>query len=64
MKTKKIPVLQFIISWLLGNKDTLDTIPKSKGIEVREKLLDFHNTWYSANIMCLVVLGKGWYLYI
>ncbi|XP_065207037.1 insulin-degrading enzyme [Planococcus citri] len=41
-----------------GNKDTLDVIPKSKGIEIRKKLLDFHNTWYSANIMCLAVLGR------
>ncbi len=44
---------------MAGNKETLDVIPKSKGIVVRDKLLDFHNTLYSANIMCLAVLGKG-----
>ncbi|XKL64356.1 hypothetical protein PGB90_004442 [Kerria lacca] len=41
-----------------GNKETLDIIPKSKKISVREKLLEFHKTWYSANIMCLAVLGR------
>lgn len=41
-----------------GNKDTLQTIPQKNGINVREKLLEFHNTWYSSNIMCLGVLGK------
>lgn len=41
-----------------GSKDTLDVIPRQKNIDVRE-LLNFHNTWYSANIMALNVLGKG-----
>ncbi|XP_043497973.1 insulin-degrading enzyme isoform X2 [Polistes fuscatus] len=41
-----------------GNKETLDTIPKMKGINVREKLLEFHNKYYSANIMSLCILGK------
>ncbi|XP_014603217.1 PREDICTED: insulin-degrading enzyme isoform X1 [Polistes canadensis] len=41
-----------------GNKETLDTIPKKKGINVREKLLEFHNKYYSANIMSLCILGK------
>lgn len=42
-----------------GNKDTLDTIPKERGIQVREELLKFHKKWYSANLMSLVVLGQG-----
>ncbi|KAG6438646.1 hypothetical protein O3G_MSEX000111 [Manduca sexta] len=41
-----------------GNKETLETIPKAKGIDVRKELLSFHNKWYSANIMTLVVMGK------
>jgi len=41
-----------------GNKDTLDTIPKASGINVRDELLKFHEKHYSANIMCLTVLGK------
>lgn len=42
-----------------GNKQTLDFIPKKKGINVRQKLLEFHENFYSANIMALCVLGKG-----
>ena len=41
-----------------GNKETLDTAPKEKGISVRERLLEFHSTWYSSNIMSLAVLGR------
>jgi len=41
-----------------GNVETLSTIPKSKGIKVRDSLLDFHNEWYSSNIMALAVCGK------
>ncbi|KPJ02224.1 Insulin-degrading enzyme [Papilio xuthus] len=41
-----------------GNKQTLEVIPKQKGIDVRKELLKFHHTWYSANIMALVVVGK------
>lgn len=43
-----------------GNKETLDTIPKKNGINVRDELLKFHKEWYSANIMSLSILGKGW----
>lgn len=42
-----------------GNKETLDTIPNQKGINVREELLKFHSTHYSSNMMCLSVLGRG-----
>ncbi|BFZ09211.1 hypothetical protein BsWGS_12249 [Bradybaena similaris] len=41
-----------------GNKETLETIPKSKGLDVREELLKFHSRYYSSNIMGLCVLGK------
>lgn len=42
-----------------GNIYTLKTSLKEKGISVRDELLKFHNKWYSSNIMCLAVLGKG-----
>lgn len=42
-----------------GNKETLDIIPKQKNIDVRNELLNFHNNYYSANIMSLSILGKG-----
>ncbi|XP_022253443.1 insulin-degrading enzyme-like, partial [Limulus polyphemus] len=41
-----------------GNKETLEEIPKSQNIDVREELLKFHEKWYSANIMALCVIGK------
>uniref|UniRef100_A0AAR5Q891 Insulin-degrading enzyme n=1 Tax=Dendroctonus ponderosae TaxID=77166 RepID=A0AAR5Q891_DENPD len=41
-----------------GNTYTLKTALKEKGINVRDELLKFHDKWYSANIMCLAVLGK------
>uniref|UniRef100_A0A060T1A7 ARAD1C18700p n=1 Tax=Blastobotrys adeninivorans TaxID=409370 RepID=A0A060T1A7_BLAAD len=41
-----------------GNLETLDTVPKSKGIDVRQELLKFHAEHYSANIMKLAVLGR------
>ncbi|XP_008554389.2 insulin-degrading enzyme isoform X1 [Microplitis demolitor] len=41
-----------------GNRETLDLGPKQKGVNVRKALLDFHNNWYSANIMALSILGK------
>ncbi|KAG5331760.1 IDE enzyme, partial [Acromyrmex charruanus] len=41
-----------------GNRESLDTIPKQKGINVRNKLLEFYEKYYSANIISLSVLGK------
>ncbi|XP_078482329.1 insulin-degrading enzyme [Ciona intestinalis] len=41
-----------------GNKETLDTEPKKKDICVRDELLKFHDSMYSANIMALAVLGR------
>lgn len=40
-----------------GNKETLDIIPKSRGISTRDELLKFHKQWYSSNTMALSVLG-------
>lgn len=42
-----------------GNKKSLVEIPKAQGINVREELLKFHDKYYSANLMNLVVLSKG-----
>lgn len=41
-----------------GNLKTLKTIPEEKGLDIRKLLLEFHEKYYSANIMKLVVLGK------
>ncbi|KAL4720112.1 hypothetical protein ACJJTC_008155 [Scirpophaga incertulas] len=41
-----------------GNRDTLERVPREKGLNVRDELLKFHDTWYSANIMTLVVFGR------
>lgn len=42
----------------IGNLSTLRDIPLEKNINTRDELLKFHDKWYSANIMCLAVLGK------
>ena len=42
-----------------GNKKTLMTIPAQKNIDIRKELLKFHDTYYSSNIMGLVVVGRG-----
>ncbi|YCL18138.1 Pro-a-factor processing enzyme [Komagataella phaffii] len=41
-----------------GNIQTLQDIPQSQNMDVRDELLKFHDAYYSANIMRLVVLGK------
>ena len=41
-----------------GNLYTLKEYPKSKGIDIREALLEFHATYYSASIMKLVVYAR------
>lgn len=38
-----------------GNSKTLVEMPQSLGIDVRSQLLDFHNQWYSSNIISLAV---------
>lgn len=41
-----------------GNIKTLGTEPKERGQDVREELLKFYSSHYSANIMKLVVIGR------
>ncbi|KAI8850458.1 Metalloenzyme, LuxS/M16 peptidase-like protein [Chytridium lagenaria] len=41
-----------------GSWETLHELPLKKGLDIRKILLDFHDRYYSANIMKLVVLGK------
>uniref|UniRef100_A0A1I7Y0H4 Insulin-degrading enzyme-like 1, peroxisomal n=1 Tax=Steinernema glaseri TaxID=37863 RepID=A0A1I7Y0H4_9BILA len=42
----------------VGNMRTLMEIPKSKGIDVRQELLKFHEKYYSSNIMSLCLIGN------
>lgn len=41
-----------------GNLEVLKIQPESKGINVREKFMEFHEKHYSANRMKLVILGR------
>lgn len=41
-----------------GNLETLKFHPESEGVDVRERLLEFYSSHYSANIMKLVILGR------
>lgn len=41
-----------------GNAKTLWDDPKGKGLDVRDELLKFHDRFYSANVMKLVILGR------
>lgn len=43
----------------LGNMDTLFERPKAKGVDTRRELIKFYDEHYSANLMHLVVYGKG-----
>lgn len=50
-----------------GNIETLKNTPERLGLNIRERLLDFHQSHYSANIMRVVVYGvqeldvlEGW----
>lgn len=49
----------FCVYLSTGNRETLCTIPMSKGINIRDEVLKFYSDFYSSNIMSLVVLGKG-----
>lgn len=42
----------------IGNLETLQDIPAANGINIRDALFEFYKNHYSANLMCLVVLGK------
>lgn len=41
-----------------GNIETLDVLPKKRGVDTREELLKFYHRHYSANLMRLIVYGK------
>ncbi|KAI9096425.1 Metalloenzyme, LuxS/M16 peptidase-like protein [Phlyctochytrium arcticum] len=41
-----------------GNLETLRDIPIAKKLDIRKVLLEFHDKYYSANIMKLVLVGK------
>ncbi|CDK28106.1 unnamed protein product [Kuraishia capsulata CBS 1993] len=41
-----------------GNYQTLGEIPEKNGLDVREELISWYNSHYSANLMRLVVLGR------
>ena len=41
-----------------GNKETLETLPLQHGVNIRNRLIDFHTENYIANRMTLCVLGK------
>ncbi|SCV61193.1 related to insulysin precursor (metalloendopeptidase) [Fusarium fujikuroi] len=41
-----------------GNFEVLKTLPEARGINVRDKFIEFHARHYSANRMKLVVLGR------
>ncbi|CAF0866965.1 unnamed protein product [Rotaria sordida] len=42
----------------IGNRESLRIIPKQRGIDIRQVLLDFYKTEYSSNRMSLAVLGN------
>ncbi|TVY81559.1 putative zinc protease, partial [Lachnellula suecica] len=41
-----------------GNFEVLKTQPEERGVDVRQKFMDFHEKHYSANRMKLVILGR------
>ncbi|CAE8672414.1 unnamed protein product [Polarella glacialis] len=44
--------------FMTGNSETLRDRPEKLGIDVRAALLDFHQRYYSANLMRLVIVGR------
>lgn len=43
----------------IGNLKSLRDLPLENGVDIRKELLEFHEKFYSANVMKLVILGKG-----
>ncbi|KAK5990278.1 Insulin-degrading enzyme [Cladobotryum mycophilum] len=41
-----------------GNLEVLKTLPEARGVNVRDKFIEFHDKHYSANRMKLVILGR------
>lgn len=64
MSTNNDGWLQFRMIQELSHKDsklnrfTCGNLESLKRDGVREKLLEFHKKWYSANIMKLTVIGR------
>jgi insulysin len=49
----------FVIDNIIpGSIETLVDIPKKLNLDIREALLAYHHTYYSANLMTLVIIGK------
>jgi len=48
------------IPFISGSLETLETKPKARGLDIRLELLKLYEN-YSANLMHLVVYGKGKY---
>lgn len=41
-----------------GNYETLGRVPEEKGVDVRQRLIEFYHTHYTAAIMKLVIIGR------
>ncbi|XP_011869711.1 PREDICTED: insulin-degrading enzyme-like [Vollenhovia emeryi] len=41
-----------------GNKETLNILPKKRGVHVRNRLLEFHKKYYSASRMALLIISE------
>jgi secreted Zn-dependent insulinase-like peptidase len=50
---------KFLLMHHVGNWNTLEVKPKEKGLDTRLELINFYDSHYSANLMQLVVYGKG-----
>jgi insulysin len=50
---------KFLLMHHVGNWNTLEVKPKEKGLDTRLELISFYDSHYSANLMQLVVYGKG-----
>jgi len=42
-----------------GNLETLETRPKARGVNTLTELINFYDTHYSSNLMCLAIYGRG-----
>ena len=44
-------------SFSTGNKETLGNVPESKGMNIRDMMMDFYKKHYSANLMRVTIYG-------
>ena len=51
--------INFHCNVYIGNLYTLDTQAIENNIDVRKELLNFHQQYYSANLMTVGIVGKG-----